>query len=255
MYVPNKGGGFGQHGWNEIYMGEAGWVPIDATAMEIDFLDSGHIRIGELQSTQTSFNGKELEILDYKLASSDVESGTEEIFGSYLGKYKNKESGRTFEILEKDGNLLLDIPGQTTLPFLNEDEKGRWYCKMTNNMFIEFGKNGENNIDYMTLHELITMTKKGTNEHNDNNVPDELRSYLGKYLFAQLNKEFEVLYMDETLAIKDPDKERPIKLQTPDTDGGWVDEYNKNKIYFEMNDSGEVILLKLDSANKFMKLN
>ncbi len=50
MYVPNYGGAFGQHGWSEIYMGKAGWITVDATANEIDYVDSGHIRIGEYQS-------------------------------------------------------------------------------------------------------------------------------------------------------------------------------------------------------------
>jgi transglutaminase-like putative cysteine protease len=36
MYAPSYGGVFGQHGWNEIYMGPAGWIPVDATAGEID---------------------------------------------------------------------------------------------------------------------------------------------------------------------------------------------------------------------------
>ena len=41
MYIPNFGGAFGQHGWNEIYMGEAvGWVPVDSTAHETNFVDS-----------------------------------------------------------------------------------------------------------------------------------------------------------------------------------------------------------------------
>jgi hypothetical protein len=29
---------------------EAGWVPIDATALELDYVDSGHIRLGTLAS-------------------------------------------------------------------------------------------------------------------------------------------------------------------------------------------------------------
>ncbi|NOZ61291.1 MAG: transglutaminase domain-containing protein, partial [Calditrichaeota bacterium] len=28
MYVPNRGGAFSKHGWTEIYMGKAGWIPV-----------------------------------------------------------------------------------------------------------------------------------------------------------------------------------------------------------------------------------
>ena len=69
MYVPNYGGAFGQHGWSEIYMGRAGWITVDATANEIDYVDSGHIRIGEYQSMVTALNPKKMEVLDFKAGS------------------------------------------------------------------------------------------------------------------------------------------------------------------------------------------
>jgi transglutaminase-like putative cysteine protease len=62
MYTPNYGGSFGQHAWNEIYMGDAGWITVDSTAMEVDYVDSGHIRLG----IKTSFNPVEMEVLDYR---------------------------------------------------------------------------------------------------------------------------------------------------------------------------------------------
>ena len=63
MYTPIHGGSFGQHAWNEIYMGgKAGWIPVDSTAGEIDYVDSGHIRFGEL----VSFNPVKMEVLDYR---------------------------------------------------------------------------------------------------------------------------------------------------------------------------------------------
>jgi hypothetical protein len=63
MYTGIKGGTFGQHMWNEVYMGEAGWIPLDATAREVDYVDSGHIRLGN----QTSFNPVEMEVLEYEV--------------------------------------------------------------------------------------------------------------------------------------------------------------------------------------------
>ena len=41
---------------------ESGWQPPGATAREVDYVDSGHIRLGTL----TSFNPVEMEILDYE---------------------------------------------------------------------------------------------------------------------------------------------------------------------------------------------
>lgn len=70
MYTPIQGGSFGQHVWNEIYMGDAGWITVDSTAQEPDFVDSGHIRLGN----ETGFNPEEIEILDFK--AGDMEMGT-----------------------------------------------------------------------------------------------------------------------------------------------------------------------------------
>lgn len=62
MYVPDNGGFFGQHAWTEVYMGDAGWIPVDATIKEFDYIDSGHIRLGE----STSFHPQEIKILEYE---------------------------------------------------------------------------------------------------------------------------------------------------------------------------------------------
>ena len=68
MYTPLYGGSFGQHVWNEIYMGdEAGWITVDSTAMEVDYVDSGHVRLG----SKAGFHPKSMEIIDCRTAAAD----------------------------------------------------------------------------------------------------------------------------------------------------------------------------------------
>jgi hypothetical protein len=67
MYTREMEGSFGHHAWNEVFMGEAGWIPIDVTANETDYVDSGHIRLGILKTPQTVINYDEIEIVDYNL--------------------------------------------------------------------------------------------------------------------------------------------------------------------------------------------
>jgi transglutaminase-like putative cysteine protease len=72
MYAPSYGGVFGQHGWNEVYVGPAGWVPVDATAGEIDFVDSGHLRIGVYESPVTALNPRQMQVLAYRAGAQQM---------------------------------------------------------------------------------------------------------------------------------------------------------------------------------------
>ena len=252
MYIPNYGGGFGQHGWNEIYMGDAGWIPVDATALEYDFVDAGHIRISEYQSTSSSFNGKKFEIIDYKLGDIQPET-TETEFEEYFGKYTNEESGKTFEVLNKEGNLAVDIPGQLVLPFNPPGEDGKWHCKLSPTLYLEFTRDDDNKVEEMLLHEIVQMTKKSSSDTVGLDVPEDMKPYLGNYLFAAINQEFTVSYKDNSLVVHDPTENKDVKLQPPDEKGGWLDEFNKNTIYFEKDKEGNVTTLKIDAANKFSR--
>jgi transglutaminase-like putative cysteine protease len=93
MYVPNYGGVFGQHGWNEIYMGPAEWIPVDATASEIDYVDSGHIRIGVYQSPVTALNPRKMQVLDYRAGGARMRPIREQVAAQpepYVGEYPGK---------------------------------------------------------------------------------------------------------------------------------------------------------------------
>lgn len=67
MYVTEYGGSFGSHGWVEVYMGDAGWIAVDQTIGEKDFINAGHLRFGEMPHIQTSIDFKKIEILDYRI--------------------------------------------------------------------------------------------------------------------------------------------------------------------------------------------
>jgi len=70
LYTPEYGGSFGHHAWNEIFMGEAGWIPVDVTIHETDYVNSGHIRLGILHTHQTIINFEEMETIEFELKNS-----------------------------------------------------------------------------------------------------------------------------------------------------------------------------------------
>ncbi|MFC1799826.1 transglutaminase family protein [Candidatus Eisenbacteria bacterium] len=255
MYVPNQGGSFGQHAWNEIYMGEAGWIPVDATVTQARYLDSGHIRFGEYQSLTTSFNPHEMEILDYKLSTGDsgLQRAAVEKYQGYIGSYKHPAGAEDFEIFVREGNLTLNIPGQVALAFSEPDEAGKWQCKLSPKLYLEFDQAGDGAVSAMILHEILMMTRNSDPEEMPGDVPDDLRPYLGQYLFAQANVEFTVLYHEGGLAIYNPGDKQTVGLQPPDENGGWLDQYGKNTIYFDTESDGSVTALRIDAANRFAR--
>jgi transglutaminase-like putative cysteine protease len=253
MYVSNRGGAFGQHAWNEIYMGEAGWIPVDATVMETRFADSGHIRFGMYQSLTTAFNPIEMEVLDYRLDSgraSDSRGGPE--LEPYAGKYRGPR-GIELKVSAAGGGLTVDIPGQTVLPFTAPTGEGIWHCKLTDRVYLTFEKDQDGDVKTMHLHERVTMPRQSDPEAIDDDVPEHLHPYLGTYLFAQLQAEFRVLHRDQGLAVHDPLENETIRLQPPDDNGRWVDEFDKNTITFEMDADGRVTAMNLDVPNSFSK--
>jgi hypothetical protein len=256
MYTPNYGGSFGQHGWSEIYMGKAGWIPVDSTAFETDYVDSGHIRLGIYQYVTTALNPKKMEVLDYKAGSAKMgqaEQATSEKYEKYLGEYTNIAANMKVKVFVQGGNLAVDIPGQMVLAFNDPDEDKAWYSKLSNQLFLMFEEDKSGKVVEMQLHQIVPMPRKSGPEKVNNSVPKKFRPYLGKYSFAALQADFTVLYKDGSLAIDDPIEKTTVKLKLPDEKGRWVDEFNKNTIFFDLDDRGNVKAMNIDSVTKFSR--
>lgn len=255
MYVPNYGGSFGQHGWNEIYMGEAGWIPVDATSSETDYIDSGHIRIGTYGSRSASaLNPIRMEVLDYRVGSEETareEENAGKMYEAYVGDYTPPVGNDVFKVFVQNGCLNVDIPGKILLPLNDPDEEGRWYCKLSDRLYCEFVTDDSGGEVEMRLHEIIEMPRKSGPEDEDGDVPEEFKPYPGKYLLEALNAEFTVRFEDGSLAVDDPLEKITVGLQHPDAGGRWVDEFDKNAIFFVFDEEGKVESMNIDSINRF----
>ncbi|WP_340113729.1 transglutaminase-like domain-containing protein [Maribellus mangrovi] len=248
MYTPYLGGSFGQHAWTEVYMGDDGWVAVDATAQEFNFVDAGHIRLGE----STSFNPKEMKILEYKLGSGDVTLEVPEELQKYIGKYIFEERNATFEILYQDGSLTVNIPDGPMLALDLPDENGVFYPKMTRQLNFSFENDLYGNIAKMKLQQVSTLGKKFEQDSISSEVPEEIRPLVGNYWFAQAQADFKVFYENGLLKIKDPLAQKVISLPEKNAAGLWMDEFGKNEIEFLRNEKGEVVRMLIYS-NVYLK--
>jgi hypothetical protein len=254
MYVPNAGGAFGQHAWNEIFMGEVGWVPVDATAHETDFLDSGHIRIGIYQSVTTAINAQEVEILDHRIAGEESREAAvdkEAMYEPYIGDYKAPQRDFIFKVFVKDGCLTVDIPNNIALALNDPGEDGRWVSKIAPHVYCTFETNDTGDVEALYIHEVVQMPRKANPEEIPDDAPEEFRPYIGVYRFAAAQADFTIRYVNGSLAIDDPFEKITVGLQHPDEHGGWLDEYNKNTAYFVKDENGAVTTLKIDSRSRF----
>lgn len=72
-YTPRDGGSFGQHMWNEVWLGETiGWLPVDCTAGQLTHVDALHIRLAD---GEVAFQPQAIEVLDHAPKDDAIEAG------------------------------------------------------------------------------------------------------------------------------------------------------------------------------------
>jgi len=238
-YIPQYGGCFGQHAWTEVYMGETGWVAIDATFGEVDYVDAGHIRFGE----QSSFHPEEMEILEYRHQGQEpdhVEAEIPEKYQPYIGKYKVTKTGNNFEILYKDEHLAVDIPNKMVLLLDDPDEEGRWYPQLSKQINFTFHENEAGEIAELQLQQIVKLTKSDTQVEISEDTPAAFHPYIGSYKLLSVPGDFKVFCKNGILEVDDPTNDLVIKLHSLDEPGSFGNELNEDEIHFKSNEEGSV---------------
>ncbi|WP_157493799.1 transglutaminase-like domain-containing protein [Draconibacterium sediminis] len=241
MYISYAGGCFYQHAWTEVYMGDAGWVAVDATAHEFDFVDAGHIRLGE----KTTFNPKAMKILDYQMENETADNSVPDEYKKYLGNYLFEERNSMFKILYQDGYLAVDIPNSQVLALNPPDENGVFYPIVTRQLNFSFGTDIYGNIATMKLQQVIPLGKKFEQNSIPSEMPEEMWPLIGNYWFAQAQADFKVIYEDGVLSLMNPLANETVRLPEHTATGLWKDETGNNEVEFERNDANEVVRMLL----------
>ncbi len=175
-------------------------------------------------------------------AEISVPDELEHYIGSYLPSEASPDS-TPFKVLYQNGNLAVDVPGRMIFELNGPDEKGQWTFKLSRDITVSFSSDDTQNIVGMRIAQLIKIlqSKQAAEEDIPDDVPEEHRPWLGTYPFPLQGVDLTVLYQDNNLAIHDPN-EGIIKFKGPDKDGLWIDQFDKNQVFFEIDSKGRTVL-------------
>lgn len=249
MYTSYYSGGFGQHAWTEVYMGDAGWIPVDATINEPDFVDAGHIRLGE----KATFRPVAMEILDFRSGTKNSGSDIPDEFRPMLGSYMNVDQYRMFKIIPGKEGIAIDIPGRILLDLNPPDDSGRWFPKMTREISLTPGNIVEGKTEKMIMHQYFRLKKISVPDSGLNQIPEEFRKFAGNYQLAPAKLSLDVMFSDRVLTTQDPLgklKERITYAKTGDT---WTDRKGVYEIRFSGNSENEITLMNFAVKAEFIR--
>jgi hypothetical protein len=225
---------------------------VDCTAFEIDFVDSGHLRISEWVTSTISFGPREMQVLDHR-TRSDESAGEENSYSPFLGKYVNTRNGNVATVMVRDGGLAVEIPGAAIFPLEDPDEKGHWKSRIGHRIHFEFDIPEPGRAEEMRLIQLVPMERSGDPEEIPGDTPEELIPCLGGYRFVQTNAIFAVSWHDNGLFVHNPMEGRDVHIRPSDIEGLWIDEFGKNLLEFERGEDGGVTALVIHSRNRFIR--
>jgi hypothetical protein len=239
-------------------MGEAGWVPLDTTASETDYVDSGHIRIGIVQSLTTSLNASRFEVLEHRLAPASgpaAAGGTSGAtnFDAYVGEFKNPERGLVMNVVDRGGSLTLDIPGRAVFTLEGPDAAGAWRSTLSDQVFATFQRDEAGKAVEVRLHQVYRLRRAGPPAELSAEPPVELRRYPGVYLLAQAQAQFTLGYEDGKLVLHDPLAKATRRLTPSSKAGEWVDASGRFTVWFDADPAGEIAAMLIDGATVFTR--
>ncbi|MBS1231953.1 MAG: hypothetical protein H6R35_791, partial [Bacteroidetes bacterium] len=249
MYTAYNTGGFGQHGWTEVYMGDAGWIPVDATINEASYVDAGHIRLGE----NATFRPVSMEVLDFRSGQDNTEAIIPADLKPLLGSYMNIEQYKRFKIIYRNGGLAIDIPGRIVLDLNNPDDQGRWYPKMTREISIVTGDIRENKVDKMIMHQYFRLRKMSLPDTVLNEMPEEFKKFTGNYQFTPAKLSLDVLFSEGVLTTQEPLGRSKERISYSKTGDSWIDNTGSYEIGFIANSENEITGLNFSVKTEFVR--
>ncbi|MBD3404105.1 hypothetical protein GF420_14535 [candidate division GN15 bacterium] len=247
MYVPDHGGAFGQHAWNEIYMGDAGWIPVDCTVDEVTYADCGHVRLGVWTSRMAMLNPDTIVLLDYSVGEgtfADLVKATNMEYAGLVGEYRGPD--KVLTILTQDQRLAIDIPGQMTFQLKDPDEHGEWFFVLTDRVSVSFDTDASGRASSLTINSRQRLPRaQDTIAIDMSGIPEAFHAYVGKYSLPMQNALVSVTCDDNHLNLAFS-QEHSVRMEPSDEGESFIARTPKSTlvITFDPGDAGTASALK-----------
>jgi len=170
-------------------------------------------------------------------------------FRPYLGKYTANFatfSNEVFTVLERNGQLALDIPSQMVFELKPPDERGRWQFALTDQVAVSFERDDAGDVIAIKVYQAgmeFEALREGVEIEPEIDL-DELHKYLGSYKAEERDLQMTVLVHNQRLGFEINGAR--FDLHPPDDEGRWVGRANsKLSIAFDVAEDGAIVGLEL----------
>lgn len=220
---------------------------IDGFAASVGFLPDdnlGYVLLMNVSFTQLQFLGGGL-IFDTLLGDEPAQGAVagEIDYEAYLGKYIadfGPFKDQRFTVQVKNGNLAVDVPGQTVYELKPPDENGKWSFAITDAIAVSFDRDDAGEIRGMRMYQSGATMKFPKEGYDWPAVsPAEVQDYLGTYHLSVIGNDTKVMMQGDQLAIDVPGQ-KIYQLYGPDEEGKWEFLNIHAALRFNRNAAGDV---------------
>ena len=138
----------------------------------------------------------------------------------YLGRYVDTSKDQIITVVEQNGHLSLDVPGQGVLELKLPDEQGKWHLALAQQLAVSFERDGDGTINVMKSHQggfEFELLREGYTPPTEIDLEQAAR-YIGKYHSELRGVDFEVRIQNNRLAVHVPGQVT-FELHPPSDDG------------------------------------
>lgn len=209
---------------------------IDGFAAQVALLPDEHLGFVLLTNTTISpLQGLSQQIVwdamlgEWENAAPAAELDLASLVGTYhanVGVLRDT----TLTVLEKDGKLALDVPGQRVYDLNPPDETGKWaFADMPQAIQVSFARDEQGQVTALVLHQgggAFECPRVGV-ERKADLTDAEAAKYFGEYSCPEIGLSGTVLMQNGRLAIDIPGQ-TVFELRLPDADGKWAFRFDPN---------------------------